>query len=67
MEIIPPFFEIRGEIILPWAGFNKMNEERAAKGEPLYMNPRNTASGSLNLQDSSIGCSKTTELFSYML
>jgi len=46
-------FEIRGEIILPLDGFQKMNEEREANGEVLYRNPRNTASGSLKLQDSS--------------
>lgn len=46
-------FEIRGEIILPIARFNKMNEERVAVGEEPYKNPRNTASGSLKLQDSS--------------
>ncbi len=46
-------FEIRGEIILPLDGFNKMNEERIAEGEEPYRNPRNTASGSLKLQDSS--------------
>ena len=45
-------FEIRGEIILPLAGFNKMNRERIEEGEDPYMNPRNTASGSLKLQDS---------------
>ncbi|NND78722.1 MAG: NAD-dependent DNA ligase LigA, partial [Maribacter sp.] len=48
----PPKFDIRGEIILPLEGFNKMNEERIAAGEDPYMNPRNTASGSLKLQDS---------------
>ena len=46
-------FEIRGEIILPLDGFHKMNEERIANGEEVYKNPRNTASGSLKLQDSS--------------
>ena len=46
-------FEIRGEIILPLAGFNKMNRERIEEGEDPYMNPRNTASGSLKMQDSS--------------
>ena len=46
-------FEIRGEIILPLAGFNKMNKERIEEGEDPYMNPRNTASGSLKMQDSS--------------
>jgi len=47
-----PNFEIRGEIILPLDGFNKMNEERVEAGEEPYRNPRNTASGSLKLQDS---------------
>jgi DNA ligase (NAD+) len=45
-------FEMRGEIILPIDGFNKMNKERLANGEDEYRNPRNTASGSLKLQDS---------------
>lgn len=48
----PNKFDIRGEIVLPWAGFNKMNEERIEIGEEPYRNPRNTASGSLKLQDS---------------
>ncbi|WP_106794522.1 NAD-dependent DNA ligase LigA [Aquimarina sp. Aq78] len=48
----PPKFDIRGEIILPYEGFAKMNEERIAVGEDPYANPRNTASGSLKLQDS---------------
>jgi DNA ligase (NAD+) len=45
-------FEIRGEIILPLDGFHKMNKQRLADGEEEYKNPRNTASGSLKLQDS---------------
>ena len=45
-------FEMRGEIILPLEGFQKMNEKRVANGEEAYRNPRNTASGSLKLQDS---------------
>jgi len=49
----PDEFEIRGEIILPLDGFIKMNEERIEIGEEPYRNPRNTASGSLKLQDSS--------------
>lgn len=49
----PSKFDIRGEIVLPFEGFQKMNEERIAAGEDPYMNPRNTASGSLKLQDSS--------------
>ncbi len=48
----PLKFDIRGEIVLPFEGFNKMNEERLVKGEEPFRNPRNTASGSLKLQDS---------------
>jgi DNA ligase (NAD+) len=48
----PARFDIRGEIILPLEGFNKMNEDLLARGETPYSNPRNTASGSLKLQDS---------------
>ncbi|WP_448607384.1 NAD-dependent DNA ligase LigA [Paenimyroides ceti] len=50
----PEKFEIRGEIILPFSGFEKMNQELIEIGETPYSNPRNTASGSLKLQDSSL-------------
>ncbi len=49
----PEKFDVRGEIILPFAGFEKMNQELIEIGETPYSNPRNTASGSLKLQDSS--------------
>ena len=49
----PYRFDIRGEIVLPFEGFNNMNKQRILKGEEPYRNPRNTASGSLKLQDSS--------------
>jgi DNA ligase (NAD+) len=48
----PDKFDIRGEIILPFAGFERMNQELIDIGETPYSNPRNTASGSLKLQDS---------------
>lgn len=48
----PPKFDIRGEIILPFEGFDKMNQELIEIGELPYSNPRNTASGSLKLQNS---------------
>jgi DNA ligase (NAD+) len=48
----PEIFDVRGEIILPFAGFEKMNQELIEIGETPYSNPRNTASGSLKLQDS---------------
>lgn len=63
----PPFFEIRGEIVLPWKAFNRLNAAREAKGEPLYMNPRNTASGSLKLQDSHEVAKRGLSCFLYAL
>ncbi len=63
----PPLFEIRGEIILPFDGFNKMNEERIAAGEEPYRNPRNTASGSLKLQDSSEVAKRPLECLLYSI
>src|SRR5699024_8894783 len=49
----PEKFDIRGEIVLPFEGFSQLNAERVKNGEEPYANPRNTASGSLKLQDSS--------------
>lgn len=49
---VPQRFDIRGEIVLPHDGFAKLNADRVAQGEEPYANPRNTASGSLKLQDS---------------
>ena len=60
-------FSIRGEIILPIDGFNKMNEERIAKGEEPYRNPRNTASGSLKLQDSKLVALRPLQCFLYQI
>lgn len=45
----PDFFEIRGEIVLPWKAFDRLNAEREAAGEPLFANPRNAAAGTLKL------------------
>jgi DNA ligase (NAD+) len=58
---------MRGEVILPLDGFNKMNEERAEKGEELYRNPRNTASGSLKLQDSAIVAKRPLDCLLYQV
>ncbi|MEZ4816985.1 MAG: NAD-dependent DNA ligase LigA [Flavobacteriaceae bacterium] len=63
----PNSFDIRGEIILPLAGFAKMNEERLEAGEELYRNPRNTASGSLKLQDSAEVAKRPLECLLYSL
>ena len=63
----PPIFDIRGEIVLPFEGFNKMNEDRIEIGEEPYRNPRNTASGSLKLQDSAEVAKRPLECLLYNL
>ncbi len=63
----PEYMELRGEIILPLEGFKAMNEERVAQGEDPYMNPRNTASGSLKLQDSSLVAKRPLECLIYSI
>ncbi|NGX83828.1 NAD-dependent DNA ligase LigA [Aequorivita sp. KMM 9714] len=63
----PPLFEIRGEIVLPFEGFTKMNAERVEAGEEPYRNPRNTASGSLKLQDSAEVAKRPLECLLYSL
>ena len=48
----PPFFEMRGEIVMPFESFDHLNEQRVEAGEDLFANPRNAAAGTLKLQDS---------------
>ena len=48
---VPEFFELRGEVLLPWERFEALNKEREEQEEPLFANPRNAASGTLKLQD----------------
>lgn len=61
----PARFDIRGEIVLPFAGFEAMNAQRIAAGEEPYRNPRNTASGSLKLQDSAEVAKRPLECLLY--
>jgi DNA ligase (NAD+) len=63
----PEKFDIRGEIILPFAGFEKMNQDLIEIGETTYSNPRNTASGSLKLQDSSEVAKRPLDCLLYFL
>jgi len=63
----PERFDIRGEIVLPFAGFEKMNQELIEIGETPYANPRNTASGSLKLQDSSEVVKRPLDCLLYFL
>jgi DNA ligase (NAD+) len=61
----PDDFEIRGEIFMPLQSFKRLNEEREDIGEPAFANPRNTASGTLKLQDSKIVAERTLDSFLY--
>ncbi len=63
----PDKFDVRGEIILPFAGFEKMNQELIEIGETPYSNPRNTASGSLKLQDSAEVAKRPLDCLLYFL
>lgn len=63
----PKSFEIRGEILMPWKVFEKLNQEREAREEPLFANPRNAASGTLKLQTSSAVASRKLDAYLYYL
>ncbi len=61
----PPLVEVRGEVYLPFAGFERMNEARVASGEPVFVNPRNAAAGSLRQLDSSVSASRPLHFYGY--
>lgn len=63
----PEIFEIRGEILMPWIVFEELNREKEAREEPLFANPRNAASGTLKLQNSSIVASRKLDAYLYYL
>lgn len=66
-EQLPPYLEMRGEILLPWSSFDELNRDRAAQEEPLFANPRNAASGTLKLQDSRVVASRRLQSFVYSM
>ena len=63
----PSFFEIRGEVVLPFENFKRLNDLRVSNGEEPFMNPRNTASGSLKIQDPSIVSQRGLDCLLYQL
>jgi DNA ligase (NAD+) len=63
----PPRFEVRGEVFLPKAGFEKLNRERANEGLPLFANPRNAAAGSVRQLDPRITAKRPLDIYIYML
>lgn len=66
-EGYPRSFEIRGEIVLPWKAFDRLNEERAFNEEPLFANPRNAAAGTLKLQNSAEVSRRGLDAYFYYL
>lgn len=64
---IPSYFEVRGEIFLPTESFVKINKDRELNGEPLLANPRNAASGTLKMQDSTIVAQRKLDCYIYGL
>lgn len=63
----PKSFEIRGEIVLPWKAFDRLNEERAFNEEPLFANPRNAAAGTLKMQNSAEVSRRGLDAYFYYL
>lgn len=63
----PREFEIRGEILMPWAVFEELNQSREKQGEPLFANPRNAASGTLKLMDSSEVAKRKLDAYLYYM
>ena len=63
----PPRFEVRGEVYLSRAGFKKLNEERAKKGQPLFANPRNAAAGSVRQLDPRVTAKRPLDIYIYGL
>ncbi|MDI6869191.1 MAG: NAD-dependent DNA ligase LigA [Coprothermobacterota bacterium] len=63
----PPLLEARGEVIMTYADFERLNEERAARGEPLFANPRNAAAGSVRQLDPKITAERKLDIFIYGL
>ena len=66
-EGYPETFEIRGEILMPWEQFERLNREREAQEEPLFANPRNAASGTLKLQNSSVVAARKLDAYLYYM
>lgn len=64
---IPPFVELRGEVLLPWEAFERLNQEREAQEEPLFANPRNAASGTLKLQDTNEVAKRGLDCYLYYM
>ena len=67
VEDAPAVLEVRGEIYLPRAAFARLNEERAAAGEPTFANPRNSAAGSIRQLDPAVSASRPLSMWAYSI
>jgi DNA ligase (NAD+) len=65
VEDAPPLLEVRGEVYLPLAAFARLNEQRAAAGEPTFANPRNSAAGSIRQLDPQLAASRPLSIWCY--
>jgi DNA ligase (NAD+) len=63
----PPTLEVRGEVYMPFSGFERMNEQRIAAGQPVFANPRNAAAGALRQLDPKITASRPLKFFGYAI
>ncbi len=63
----PPLFEIRGEILLPWEEYERLNKEREEQEEPLFANPRNAASGTLKQKNPAVVAARKLDAYFYYL
>ena len=66
-EDIPEEFEIRGEVLMPWQSFERLNDERSQAGEDLFANPRNAASGTLKSKDPKVVSQRGLDAYLYYL
>lgn len=64
---LPADFEVRGEVVMPRAAFQRLNEQREAEGVPLFANPRNAAAGALRVLDPAITASRRLDFYAYFL
>ena len=63
----PKSFEVRGEVLMPWASFDRLNSERELRGEQLFANPRNAASGTLKSKNSTVVAERGLDAYFYYL
>ena len=63
----PAMMEVRGEVYMPFSGFERMNEQRIAAGQPVFANPRNAAAGALRMLDSKVTASRPLKFYGYAI